>query len=326
MNLSARTAAFCGLVLLSVRPAFSQSAQDFKPAATATGTGYVLGADDQVRIWVLGLEDVFDKPVRIDGNGRIDLPLIGPTVAAGLTLEEFKAKIAQGLERQLKHPQVSVTVSEFGSQPVSVLGSVNSPGVHQLHGRMTLAEVLSQAGGLRPDAGPTIIISRQIDQPALPPQLSKLDGSGDFSVAELKVQDVLEARNADSNIAIQPHDVITVPQGQMVYVIGAVHKPGGFILHERDTISVLNALSLAEGLGQTPAEQNSRILRLSAGSAQRQEIPVDLKKVLAGKAENLELRPNDILLVPTSTGKRAGIRALEAIVQAGTGLAIWGRF
>lgn len=312
------------LIVLSLPAVFAQQNQEQKPAQAISG--YVLGPDDQVRMWVLGLEDVFDKPFRIDANGTVDLPLVGPIVASGLTVDEFKAKLTQSLERELKHPIVSVTVTEFGSEPVSVLGAVNSPGVHQLHGRMTLAEVLSQAGGLRPDAGSTIMISRQAGQPPLPFQSTKLDSSGDFSVAEVKVQDVMEARNSDSNIGIQPHDVVTVPRGQMVYVIGAVHKPGGFVLHERDTISVLHALSLAEGLGSTPAAQNSRILRVTPGSRERQEIPVDLSKVLAGKAENLELRPDDILLVPTSNGKKAGVRALEAVVQAATGVAIWGRY
>jgi polysaccharide export outer membrane protein len=111
----------------------------------------------------------------------------------------------------------------------------------------------------------------------------------------------------------------------MVYVIGAVRKPGGFLLHERERMSVLQALSLAEGFGETPAPQNSRILRADAGTMGRREINVDLQKVLAGKAENVALQPNDILLVPTSTGKKVGLRAVEAVLQVATGIAIWGR-
>ena len=286
---------------------------------------YALGPDDQIRIWVLGLEDIFDKPVRVGANGRVDLPLIGPTQALGLTTEELGRSIATRLDSQLKHPQVSVTVVEFGSQPVSVLGAVNTPGVHQLQGRRTLAEVLSMAGGLRGDAGPIIKISRQIEQPPIPLDSAKPDSSGRYSTAEVKVQDIIQARVPEENILIQPHDVITVPQGEMVYVIGAVHKPGPLILHESSKMSVLNALSLAEGLGPTPAPQNSRILRTVPGTQQRTEIPVNLKKVLDGKAENIDLQANDILLIPTSNAKKAGLRAIEAALQAGT-IAAWALF
>ena len=286
---------------------------------------YALGPDDQIRIWVLGLEDIFDKPVRVGANGRVDLPLIGPTQALGLTAEELGRSIATRLESQLKHPQVSVTVVEFGSQPVSVLGAVNTPGVHQLQGRRTLAEVLSMAGGLRADAGPIIKISRQIEQLPIPLDSAKPDSSGRYSTAEVKVQDILQARVPEENILIQPHDVITVPQGEMIYVIGAVRKPGPLILHESTKMSVLNALSLAEGLGPTPAPQNSRILRTVPGTQQRTEIPVNLNKVLSGKAENIDLQANDILLIPTSNAKKAGLRAIEAALQAGT-IAAWGLF
>lgn len=318
--------AIVGCPLLIFLPVLSAGPIDIpnQPAAQAGGV-YVLGADDQIRVWVLGLEEIFDKPARIGANGRIDLPLIGPIQAAGLTTEQLGKDVATRLERQLKHPQVSVTVVEFGSQPVSVLGAVNTPGVHQLQGRKTLAEVLSLAGGLRTDAGPTIKISRQIGQAPIPLASAQTDASGQYSVAEVKVQDIIQARVPEENILIQPHDVITVPQGEMVYVIGAVHKPGGFILHESGKISVLNALSMAEGLGPTPAPQNARILRTQPGTQERREIRVNLKKVLDGKAENIDLEANDILLVPTSNAKKAGLRAVEAALQAGT-FAVWGVF
>ena len=139
----------------------------------------------------------------------------------------------------------------------------------------------------------------------------------------MQVRDLLSATNPTENILIRPHDVITVPVAEMVYVVGAVKKPGSFTLNERESVSVLQALSMAEGLGVTPKAQDSKILRAVPGNGERREIPVDLKKVMAGKAEDMALRANDILFVPDSTAKKAGVRALEAAIQTVTGVVIW---
>jgi len=139
------------------------------------------------------------------------------------------------------------------------------------------------------------------------------------------LKDLLAATNPPENILIRPHDVITVPSAEMIYVIGAVRKAGAFVLNEQETPSVLQALSMAEGLGSTPAPQRSKVLRQAAGSSQRDEIPIDLNRIIEGKAPDLLLQANDILFVPTSTGKQAALRAVEAVITTGTGIAIWRR-
>jgi polysaccharide biosynthesis/export protein len=290
---------------------------------TADAAEYMLGPDDQIKIWALGAEEISDKPVRIGPSGDIDLPLIGRVHAAGLTVEQFKSVLKQRLTKEVREPQVSVDIVEYGSQPASVMGAVNHPGVYQLSGRKTLAEVLSVAGGLRPDAGPYVKIARQMKWGAVPLPNAHNDPSGDFSVAQEPVKTLLSATNPAENILIRPHDVITVPTAEMVYVVGAVKKPGAFTLNERESVSVLQALSMAEGLGSTPKPQDSKILRTVPGASERKEIPVDLKKVMTGKAEDQALRANDILFVPDSTSKKAATRALEAIIQTATGVVIW---
>jgi polysaccharide export outer membrane protein len=286
---------------------------------------YVLGPDDAVRIWVLGLEEIGDAPVKIDSNGFLSLPLVGRVRAGGLTVDQLTLQLSERLKGEIRSPRVSIAIAEFGSQPVAVMGAVNSPGVHQLRGRKTLAEVLALAGGLRADAGYSARITRSVERGDVPLRSAKLAGEGKFWVADVKIKDFLEAKNPVENILIQPHDVVTVPTAEMIYVIGAVRKPGAFVLHELETVSALQALSLAEGLGPTPSPGDSRILRPAPGGAQRTEIPVDLKKILEGRAEDISLRPNDILFVPTSGSKRAAARALEAVIQAGTGVIIWRR-
>ncbi len=313
------------LILAGVTLALSLAhAQTALPPATASPIKeYVLGPDDVLRIWVLGADEIGQAPIPIDSNGWISLPLVGRVQAGGLTVEELRAELTDKLKSEIRDPRVSVSITDFGSQPVAVVGAVNTPGVHQLRGRKTLAEVIASAGGLRTDAGATIRITRPAANGPLPLNSAKPSPDGEFAMAEVKTVDFLDAKNPADNILIRPHDVVTVPTAEMIYVIGAVRKPGAFVLHEHESMSALQVLSMAEGLGTTPSAGESRILRTIPGTTERKEIPLDLKKIMAGRAEDVALRPNDILFVPTSNGKRIAIRAMEAAISAGTGLVIF---
>ena len=130
----------------------------------------------------------------------------------------------------------------------------------------------------------------------------------------------MEARNPEQNILIRPEDVLSVPHAEVVYALGDVRKAGGFVLNDRETLSVLQILSLAEGLERTAAPGSARILRPVTGEAKRTEIAVDLKKIMAGEATDVALHPDDILFVPSSAGKKAGWRALEALLGMGTSI------
>jgi polysaccharide export outer membrane protein len=286
---------------------------------------YVLGPDDQIKVWALGVDELTDKPLRLDPGGDIDLPLVGKVHAGGLTVDQLKETLTQRFSKDLLDPKVSVQIVEFGSQPVSVMGAVNKPGIHQLNGHKTLMEVLSLAEGLRQDAGPRINISRKIENGPIPLANAKPDRTGQFSVAEVPVKELLAGVSPADNILISPHDVVTVPIAESVFVMGSVKKPGEVALKENPSISVLQALASAEGYGETPAPQNARIVRLVPGTSDRKEIPVDLTKIQNGKAEDIAMRPNDILVVPPSGPKRAATRAIEAAIQTATGVVIWRR-
>jgi polysaccharide export outer membrane protein len=296
-----------------------------QPAERPPRSEYQLGPGDQIAIHALDAEELSDKPVRIDENGNISLPLVGELRAAGLTAPRLAAELTARLGTQIKAPHVSVTITEFRSQPVSVIGAVNNAGVHQLQGRKTLVEMLSLAGGLRQDAGYRVKITRELDWGEIPIENARVDSSGKFSVAEVSLKDILEANTPGGNIRIMPHDVISVPRAQLVYVIGEVHKSGGFVLGERETVSVLQALSMAEGLARTAAPGSAKILRSPSGDSQRIEIAVDLRRILSGKDNDVPLRSDDILFVPTSKSKNAVMRSLEAAIQLGTGFAIYRR-
>ncbi len=289
---------------------------------------YRLGSDDHLSIRV-GELDEFDPRtlgvITVDRRGNISLPLAGRIHAQGLTVEQLEIEIGRRLMPILREPEVTVTLAAFRSHPVSILGAVKSPGVHQVVGRRTLFEVLSMAGGLSADAGNSINIARRTDSGSLPLPGVTRDPSGAFFVGRLPIRTVMEAKNPGENIDVLPNDVITVPKADLVYVTGAVRRSGGFVLSEKEEISTLQALSLAEGLDRVAAPRNARILRQVVAGAERTEIPLDLRRILEGKAQDVALRANDILFIPTSAAKSAGLRALEAAIQAGTGVVIYRR-
>ena len=279
---------------------------------------YILGPNDQITVHALDAEEISDKPYRISAAGDVTFPMIGKIKAAGLTVEELESVMVKALQEFIRQPKVAVAVSEFRSQPVSVIGAVTNPGVLQLQGNKTLLEVLSMVGGVRNDAGSAIKITRKREWGLLPLPDAKLDVSGQFSTAEIKLMDILGARNPEQNILIRPNDVISVSRNEIVYVLGAVKRAGGFPMNERDTLSVLQALSLAEGLDRTASAKSAKILRVTPGDTRRSELPVNLEQIFSGKAEDVPLQQNDILFIPDSKQKRAVLRTLEALAGVGT--------
>ena len=286
---------------------------------------YVLGPEDQITIRLLDAEEVDNKPVRVDFSGNIRLPLVGRIQAGGLSVDQLETELIREFKKYIKDPQVSVSITEFRSQPVSVLGAVRNPGVHQVQGRKTLLEMISMAGGIDPEAGHNIMITRRKEYGPIPLKTAKPDETGEYTVADVDLASILEARNPRENIEVKPNDVITVPRGQLVYVMGQVKRPGGFVLRQRETLSALQALALAEGLDRTAKPQDARILRTVEGAPQRSEIYVDLRKILQGKTSDVPLQPNDVLFIPNNVPKSAMLRGLEAALQVGTGLAIYRR-
>jgi len=282
---------------------------------------YLLGPDDELQISGPELDETTNKSVRVDGEGDIQVPLVGRVHVAGLTVQQAEKELNKRLSKYIKNPQAALDVKELRSQPASVLGAVNTPGVHQVSGRKTLLEMISMAGGIRADAGYSIRITRQVEWGCIPLPGATLDASGRYSVAQVNLQDIMSAKRPEENIQILPQDVVSVPKAELIYVTGAVKKSGGFILGEQETMSVLKAVSLAEGLGTAPDPKHARIVR-NVGD-QHTEIPVDLKALLQGKGKDVTMQGNDILFIPDSTGRKVALRIMEAAIQTGTGLAIY---
>lgn len=317
-------ASFIIAVCADAQTASISAAQPATPKCSGqTRSTYLLGPDDQLEISGPELADSSIKPVRIDSQGDVQVPLVGRMHVAGMTVQDAEQNLDKALSTYIRDPQVVVNVTEVRSAPVSIMGAVNTPGVHQVQGHKTLLEMLASAGGLRTDAGYSVRITRSLEWGCIPLPGAKLDPSGQFSVAELNLKKIMEAKDPADNIQILPHDVISVPKAEMVFVVGDVKRSGGFVLGEHQSISVLQALSMAEGLGSAADSHHAKLLRLRPDQDQREELPVDIKSIFAGKKPDVSMQAEDILFVPDSTGKKAALRAIEAAVQTGTGLAIW---
>jgi polysaccharide export outer membrane protein len=297
-------------------------------AVTQTISGYVLGADDEIEI--RGIEtpeisDKPDKPVLIGTNGDITLPLVGRVKAGGLTVEQLEAALNTRFKQFIKEPQISVTVTEFRSQPVSVFGAVTKPGIIQLRGRQTLYEVLSMAGGPRETAGSILTVTRLGHSGEIPLPDAKLDPTGQFTSAELNMQDILKGKNPAANIEIKPYDIISVSEASsnMIYVVGDVQRAGAFTLGGQRTISVLKAVSLAGGLGHTAKSDKARVIHEVGGGSSPIETAVNIQEILSGKKKDIELGPDDVLVVPTSSRKSFTTSFIPATVSTAVSAAIY---
>jgi len=305
------------------------------PASTASGGkmgGGVLGPD-----YILGPEDVlvidvFNLPemrqvVRIENDGSISVKLLGRVKAAGFTSTELEKHLAKEWGKSyLQDPQVTVFVREPHAQPVSVVGSVEQPGLYQLTGHRTLIDMLAVAGGLSKkasgSAGRIIYVTRRGGFHDLKP----VEGMEQLAPDQVQIdlKKLFYSNNTALNLEIRSFDTISVSKADIVYVVGAVKKPGGFELESRETVTALQALAMAEGFLGSPSKSHTRIIRrLSDGSVT--EIPVDLGKVIKGKAEDPVLTANDILMIPDSTQKAIAKRSAEAAIGTISGLLIYGR-
>jgi polysaccharide export outer membrane protein len=301
-----------------------------KPEATVPRTdgdseSYRLGVNDSISVKCINLAEFGDTPIRIDTDGQISLPLIGRVQAAGLTVKQLEEDLKKRLGTFVIDPLVLVRVDEPRSQPVSVIGAVNKPGVHQLEGTKTLLELLSLAGGLEQDAGHTVKLTRRREWGPIPLAGAREDETGEYSVAEIDLKQLVDAKVPAENIVIRPFDVISVPRAELVYVVGDVRRPGGFTLAQKESLSVLHALSLAEGLQPTATASKAKILRQD-GTANHTEIPVNLAKLLSGKEQDVAMLPGDVLFVPNNKARSAGLKAVDSMLSLTSGLLVYGRF
>ncbi len=329
MSLSAKVIfqSFCFIAF-----AVSTNAQQANSTAAATPQAspaapqsYTLHPDDEITIRSLQVKELADKAFRIDQNGEINFPLLGRMHLAGDTARQAESDLSAKLTTFYKDPDVALSITTFHDEPVSIIGAVGTPGVHSIHGQTTLLDVLSAAGGVRGDAGPVVTVTRDSSSYGAIPFPTAHAVGAKTSVVEIDLKSLMSAASASENIAIQPHDVVSVPPAEVIYVVGNVKRAGGFPLGGKPDLTVLQAISLAEGLDPRASATGARILRResNASPTARANIPVNIAAILKGKAPDVLLRPNDILYVPSSTQKIVTQRAIEVAISVTSGMLIF---
>jgi polysaccharide export outer membrane protein len=300
------------------------------PAIGINGA-YRLGPGDVLEVKVFEVEEL-SGAVIVDSRGLIAVPLLPAQCVAGLTTFQIGERLTDLYGRDLlRNPQINVSVREFHSQPVSILGAVENPGIYQLQGERRLLEVLAMAGGFTAGVGATITIFRIPAAQARASEQGERCGEllpDDFAVIhevpeEIQVSIPLLLTMSRENPIIKPRDVIRVSKAGAVYVVGAVDKPGEFPIKDQGIMTVLRAVSLAAGPSRHSAPQKARIIREIDGT--KQEIAAPINDILHGRWPDPVLLAGDILFVPESGTKRALTRGAEAAIQVGTGIAIWRR-
>ena len=280
-----------------------------------------LGVDDLVAVSVYDAPEL-TRTVRVESDGSIHLPLLkGGVQAAGVLPRQLEAGIVEALktEQILVDPVVKVTVVEYHSRPIAVMGSVRKPLTFQAVGSVTLLDALARAEGLSSDAGTEIIVTR--------PQASS---GADGDVAALMVQRVAVKRLLDDadpavNFVLHGGEEIRVPEAGKIVVVGNVRKPGAFPVRDSTGGSVLKLVALSEGLMPFAGKVAYIYRRDEAGA--KQEIPVELDKIMQRKAPDVSLRTDDILYIPDNKGRRTTMTVIERVTGFGastaSGVLIW---
>src|SRR5256885_735366 len=361
----------------------------FSASKRAPAQDYVIGSGDLIGVQVFDVPEL-TREVRVSQTGTIGIPLVPVRLhISGLTETQAERKIEEVLIANglVSHPEVSVTVRDKKSKPITVVGAVAHPMVYQADRQLTLIEFLAEAGEISNAAGDFVITPRPkkdpsadfLDPPAIgPPTIGPDDAataplqpaptdapaatSGSDSTAAnpplqanvdpslaatpdkagptpaeapqpvpppftntitVNLNRILETGDVSNNILLQPGDVVTIPHAGIVYALGAVTRPGGFLVsNDRSQLTALKLLSLAGGLDRSAKSSKAVIVRRDSNGQQRQA-EIDLKKVLRFEAEDVRLLPSDILYVPKSAAKQTLLRATELGLAIGTGVVIY---
>jgi polysaccharide export outer membrane protein len=285
--------------------------------------GYQIGVGDVLDIHVNDEDDISGR-YQVDQDGNVKVSLLSkPIAAAGSTTFQFASRMSDQLKKEdiLRDPSVSVLILREMTQNVSVLGAVMKPGTYQIEKPTTVMDMISQAGGLAPNAGNSLTVTHHTDASGSSAANANSASNRDPTVT-IDMNGLLTAKDPSANVPVHAGDVVTVGTAPVVFVVGSVIRPGAFAVQDRRSeMTVLQAVAMAEGPSPTASLGKTIIIRQSSSSSERQEIPIDLKKVMRGKDKDQVLEANDILFVPQSGLKAAGRRLGDAGVQAATNVA-----
>ena len=283
------------------QPQAAQSADnsDDENHLATNPTPLLLGPGDDIEITVYGAPDLSGR-ARINETGNITMPLIGYVRLAGLSTSEAEAAIEAQLRQNkiVNDPQVSIYAKDFTSSGISVAGEVGKPGFYSVLGPHRLFDVLQLAGGITERASNTVTISHR--------------GETDSNTLTISKN---PAEMAANNVELRPGDTVVVPRAGIVYVLGEVTRPGGYVLNATGGVTIMQVVAAAGGPTHLAAYGKTTILHRTPAGFQEEKL--DLKKLLLGKAADISLKTDDIDYVPTS-GLKSTLNASALIGAAGT--------
>lgn len=266
---------------------------------------YKVGPEDLLEVTFLGQNELY-REVRVNGQGEIDLPLVGPVPVAGLSPVEISQKLSR-LYREgkyLKEPQITVVVKEYRHQRVAVSGAVNKPDFYEIIGPRTLLEVLGMAGGLSEKAGDMVHVIRkprvggegQVIQAAAVESFTP-----GYETMVINLNRLLKEGSLSLNLPIKSGDVIYVPFAKNAYVLGAVTKPGSVPV--KDNITVSQAVAMAGGTDLYVSSSRVTVVRFNE-NGERMNIALNLRNVRNGTEPDPPLKENDVVFVHESPFRR----------------------
>jgi len=292
--------------------ALAVMAQGQDPASASTSQAVTgapamrLDAGDLLEVTTFDTPELSGK-FRVDSRGYVTLPVGGGVPVQGLTAEQAGTAMERSLRDRdiVKNPHVTVLVLEYATQGVSVLGEVKQPGIYPLAGKHGVLDFISMAGGLTPAASKLVSITHRT--PPWDTITVNLAGAHGSSL--------------ENDVEVQPGDRVVALRAGVVYVIGDVGKPGGFVMD--GGVTVVQALALAQGMNRT-AKSNGMLIRNAAGG--RTETQLALIKILMNQAPDPKLQDGDILYVPLSGAKDWTNKGVTAALQMAVGMVIYGHY
>lgn len=284
-------------------------AQQPGTAPPASAPPLLIGSGDLIEINVYDSPDLSGR-FRVDENGDITVPLLGPVHIEGKTAEEAGRSVGKRYEDAdiLKPSNASATafIAEYASQGIAVAGEVKNAGLVPALGVRMLNDVVVAAGGVTLLAASKAIITHRSD-PEHPVTV-------EYNSEALKP--------VIPQVQIFPGDTVTIPRAGIVYVLGDVLRSGGYVLDGRRNLSLEAAMALAGGGGHAAALKRVHIVR-TLDSGRKEDIVVAVDRIYKGKAPDVALKDGDIVYVPTSNGRLVAEQAISSALSIGTNVAIY---
>jgi len=268
-----------------------------------------LGIDDLVAVSVYDAPEL-TRTIRVEPDGTVHLPFLTKGIAAaGLLPRELEAELGEALKAGeiLVNPVVKVTVVEYHSRPIAVMGAVRKPLTFQAEGSVTLLEALARAEGLSSDAGSEVLLTRGA------------------AVEHISVKRLLNDADPLANVSLTGGEEVRVPEAGKIFVMGNVKRPGAFPIRDAGDNTVLKLVALSEGL-LPYAEKIAYVVRRQQNGPAK-EIPVELDKIMHRLSPDLPLEIGDILYVPDNKTRRTAMSIIDRVSSFGastaSGVLIW---